>query len=165
MYSFPRHWYFATEGTRKLAELEATSNWFYIVLNHLWSAFAFVSTNLPSSKAGSSVKQGLRVGESLFQKELNTMFDYTDYQPYLYICKIPLSLSRGRVNRRVRLAPFLSSSQAKVLHQRWNREFLNYDNRAIVILTLLLELIPNCLSRDIYQKPYISTIVGFFCKL
>ena len=89
-----------------------------LVLNHLLYTFALVSTNLPSSKAGSSVKQGLRVGESLFQKELNTMFDYTDYQPYLYICKIPLSLSRGRVDHRVRLAPFLSSSQAKVLHQR-----------------------------------------------
>ena len=89
-----------------------------LVLNHLLYTFALVSTNLPYSKAGSSVKQGLRVGESLFQKELNTMLDYTDYQPYLYICKIPLLLSRGRVNHRVRLAPFLSSSQAKVLHQR-----------------------------------------------
>ena len=93
----------------------------HLSLNYFKPSFICIWTcvNKPSiSKAGSSVKQGLRVGESLFQKELNTMFDYTDYQPYLYICKIPLSLSRGRVDHRVRLAPFLSSSQAKVLHQR-----------------------------------------------
>ena len=49
-------------------------------------AFALVSTNLPCSKAGSSVKQGLRVGESHFKKNKHNMFDnYREYQQYLCV--------------------------------------------------------------------------------